>query len=389
MQQGKSVFAQIMETVPWRRFQTCVNRYKGDSSVQTFTCAEFFRVMIFAQLTYRESLRDIVESLNAIPEKMYHMGIRSSISRNNLSHAARTRNWRIFADFAFILIEKAKALYQDDENPIPVHASIYALDSSTISLCLSLFPWAPFRRKKAAVKLHTLLNLRGSIPEFILISSGKTHDVNAIDHMVFQPGAYYVMDRGYLDFERLYRIHQARSFFVIRAKRNTKLKRRRSQNADKTTGVQSDHITTLVIPSIRRKYPEPLRRVRYRDQDRDKRFAFLTNNFDLPAKTIADIYRLRWRVELFFKWIKQHLRIKAFYGVSENAVRSQIWIAVCAYLLVAIVKKELGLSASLHRILQVLSLTQFEKTQLFTMLQPEPHRPKNTDRRNCLPLFDL
>jgi transposase len=293
MNQGKFVFSQIMDRVPWRRFQTCVDRYHGDRKVQTFRCSDYFRVMAFAQLTYRESLRDIVACLNVVPEKLYHMGIRSGISRNNLSNATKQRDWRIFADFAQILIKQARELYQSDTAPVDIDATVYALDASTINLCLSLFPWAPFRKTKAAIKLHTLLNIQGNIPEFIDISDGKMHDVNVLDHMFFQPGAFYVMDRGYLDFERLYKIHQARAFFVTRAKSNTKLTRRFSHAADKPNGIQCDQTVVLTNTDTFVTYPEAFRRVRYYDAELDKRFVFITNNMSLPAQTIADLYRSR------------------------------------------------------------------------------------------------
>jgi hypothetical protein len=389
MNQGKFIFTQIMDRVPWRRFQTCVNRYHGDRNVQKFNCSDYFRVMAFAQLTYRESLRDIVACLNAVPEKMYHMGIRSGISRNNLSNATRQRNWRIFADFAQILIEQARSLYATDSPSFDIDATVYALDSTTIDLCLSLFPWAPFRKTKAAIKLHTLLNIRWDIPEFIRISDGKLHDVNVLDDMIFQPGAFYVMDRGYLDFERLYKINQAKAFFVTRAKKNTQMTRRYSHEVDKSTGVQCDQTVVLTNEDSFSTYPEPFRRVRYYDEELDKRFVFLTNNMSLPSHTIADLYRSRWRVELFFKWIKQHLRIKTFYGMSENAVKSQIWIGVSVYLLVAILKKELGLPHRLHQILQIFSLTQFEKTPVFTMFENKNYNSQNSQSPNQLALFDL
>jgi transposase len=389
MFQGKFVFAQIMDRVPWRRFQTCVDRYRGDYNVQTFKCSDYFRVMAFAQLTYRESLRDIVACLNAVPEKMYHMGINSGISRNNLSNATKQRDWRIFADFAQILIEQARALYAHDPLPVEIDATVYALDSTTIDLCLSLFPWAPFRQTKAAIKLHTLLNIQGSIPEFILISSGKLHDVKVLDHMLFQPGAFYIMDRGYLDFERLYKMNLANAFFVTRAKKNTQLTRRYSHPVDKTTGVQCDQTVVLSNEDSFLTYPEPFRRVRYYDDQLDKRFVFLTNNMTLPARVIADLYRSRWRVELFFKWIKQNLRIKTFLGVSENAVKSQVWIGVSVYLLVAILKKELGLPQSPHQILQIFSLTQFEKTPIFAVFEKKNYTSQEVDTPNQLTLFDL
>jgi hypothetical protein len=359
MYQGQFIFTQIMDIVPWERFQTCVERYQGDYRVRQFRCADYFRVMLFAQFTYRESLRDVVSCLRAVPQKLYHMGIRSTISRSNISDAMPHRDWRIFTDFAQILIEQAHILYQNDDNPVKIKAPVFALDSSTIDLCLSLFPWAPFRKTKAAIKLHTLLNLQGNIPDFILISDGKMHDVNILDQMIFIAGAYYVMDRGSWDFERLYKIHQAKAFFITRAKRNTKLTRRDSKKVDKTTGVQCDQTVFLTNPKSLTTYPEPLRRIRFYDATRNKRLVFLTNNMDLPAVTIAALYKSRWRVELFFKWIKQHLRIKVFYGISENAVKSQIWIAICTYLIVSILKKELKLPQSIYQILQILSLIQF------------------------------
>jgi len=389
MHQGQFVFTQIMDRLPWRRFQTCVERYCGDYNVQTFKCSDYFRVMAFAQLTYRASLRDIVACLNVMPEKMYHLGIRSGVSRNNLSNAAKQRDWRIFADFAQILIEEARCLYKSDTPPVDIDATVYALDSSTIDLCLSLFPWAPFRKTKAAIKLHTLLNIQGDIPEFILISDGKLHDVNVLDYMIFRAGAFYVMDRGYLDFERLYKINLAKAFFVTRAKRNTQMTRRYSADVDKSTGVQCDQTVVLTNADSFSTYPEPFRRVRYYDDELGKRFVFITNNMSLPARIIADLYKSRWRVELFFKWIKQHLRIKTFYGLSENAVKSQIWIGVSVYLLVAILKKELGLSQSLHQILQILSLTQFEKIPIFSMFETKNYISENIDSPNQLTLFDL
>ena len=324
MHAGKLVFSQVMEFLPWHRFDTCVRRYKGDRKIKTFSCAEQLRVMAFAQLTYRESLRDIETCLRAVGNKLYHMGIRSAVSRNNLSHANKTRDWRIYADFAQILIHKAKSLYAGDELPVDLDATVYALDASTIDLCLSMFPWAKFRRAKGAVKLHTLLNLQGNIPEFILISDGKLHDVNVLDYLVPVPGAYYVMDRGYLDFARLYELHQAKAYFVTRAKRNFKFQRRYSPEVDKTPGVQCDQTVLLETFYSLQGYPEPLRRIRYYDGGLDKRLVFLTNDFALPATTITELYKSRWQIEMFFKWIKQHLRIKAFFGTSQNAVKTQI-----------------------------------------------------------------
>lgn len=386
---GKFVFSQIMELVPWKRFETCVNRYNGDYYVKQFKCVDYFKVMAFAQLTYRESLRDIVNCLNAIPEKCYHLGICTNLSRNNLSNATQHRDWRIFSDFAQMLIKIAHELYQQDNNPVNLKAPVFALDASTIDLCLSLFPWSPFRSTKAAIKLHTLLNLQGNIPDFILISDGKMHDVNVLDYLNFIAGAYYVMDRGYVDFERLYKLNQSKAFFVTRAKKNTKLTRRYSRPVDKTTGIQCDQVVVLARQSSYDLYPESFRRIRFYDSTRDKRLVFLTNNMTLPAKTIADLYKARWRVELFFKWIKQHLRIKAFYGISENAVKSQIWIGICVYLLVAILKKKLHLSQSLYQILQILSLTQFEKTPILSLFEQGNCKNKIVQPCKPLTLFDL
>jgi hypothetical protein len=388
MHEGKFVFSQLMEFVPWRRFQTCVNRYGGDYKVGTYKCVEQFRVMAFAQLTYRHSLREVEACLRVVKPKLYHMGIHSTISHSNLAHANHQRDWRIYADFAQILIQRAKQLYLGDDLGLDLDATVYALDATTIDLCLSLFPWAKFRRAKGAVKLHTLLNLQGNIPEFILISDGKLHDVNVLDHLVPMPGAYYVMDRGYLDFERLYVLHQAKSFFVTRSKRNFNFSRRYSHEVDKSTGVQCDQTVVLETYYSAQSYPEPLRRIRYYDAERDKRLVFLTNDFSLPATTIAALYKSRWRIELFFKWIKQHLRIKVFYGTSENAVKSQIWIAVSTYLLVAIVKKELGLSLPLYTILQILSLIQFEKTPLIEALSCELYKIQQPSCPNQLVLFE-
>jgi hypothetical protein len=388
MHEGKFVFSQLMEFVPWRRFQTCVNRYGGDYKVGTYQCVEQFRVMAFAQLTYRHSLREVEACLRVVKSKLYHMGIHSSISHSNLAYANHQRDWRIYADFAQILIQRAKQLYLGDDLGLDLDATVYALDATTIDLCLSLFPWAKFRRAKGAVKLHTLLNLQGNIPEFILISDGKLHDVNVLDHLVPVPGAYYVMDRGYLDFERLYVLHQAKSFFVTRSKRNFNFSRRYSHEVDKSTGVQCDQTVVLETYYSAQGYPEPLRRIRYYDAERDKRLVFLTNDFALPATTIAALYKSRWQIELFFKWIKQHLRIKVFYGTSENAVKSQIWIAVSTYLLVAIVKKELGLQLPLYTILQILSLIQFEKTPLIEALSCESYKIQQPSCPNQLVLFE-
>ena len=388
MHEGKLIFSQLMDFVPWRRFQTCVTRYRGDYKVKTYTCAEQFRVMAFAQLTYRHSLREIETCLRAVNTKLYHMGIRSTICHSNLAHANNQRDWRIYADFAQVLIQRAKQLYLDEDLGLDLDATVYALDASTIDLCLSMFPWAKFRKAKGAVKLHTLMNLQGSIPEFILISDGKLHDVNVLDYLLPVPGAYYVMDRGYLDFERLYAMHQAKAYFVTRGKRNFTFKRRYSHEVDKSTGVQCDQTVVLKTFYSLQGYPEPLRRIRYYDDNLGKRLVFLTNNFDLPATTIAALYKSRWQIELFFKWIKQHLRIKSFYGTSQNAVKSQIWIAVSTYLLVAIVKKELRIDLPLYTILQILSLVQFEKNPILQVLSSSDCKTQEPTRHNQLLLFE-
>lgn len=388
MYEGKFIFSQLMDFIPWRRLQTCINRYNGDHKIQTYRCAEQFRVMSFAQLTYRHSLREVEACLRAVPSKLYHLGFYSSTSHSNMAHANQTRDWRIYADFAQILVRRAKQLYMGEDLGLDIEGTVYALDSTTIDLCLSLFPWAKFRRTKAAVKLHTLLNLQGDIPEFIWISDGKLHDVNVLDYLLPVPGAYYVMDRGYLDFDRLYVLHQAKSHFVIRAKRNFKFTRRYSHKADKAAGVQCDQTVTLDTFYSAQGYPEPLRRIRYYDAERDKRLIFLTNDFILPATTIASLYKSRWRIELFFKWIKQHLRIKSFYGTSENAVKLQIWIAVSTYLLVAIVKKELRITLPLYTILQILSLIQFEKMPIIEALTDNSNFVKDPIIRKQLFLFD-
>jgi hypothetical protein len=388
MHAGKLIFSQVMELLPWRRFDTCVQRYDGDRKIKSFPCSEHLRVMAFAQLTYRESLRDIETCLHAVGTKLYHMGIRGGVSRNNLSHANHTRDWRIYADFAQILIGQARSLYAEEDLGIDLDATVYALDASTIDLCLSMFPWAKFRKAKGAVKLHTLLNLQGSIPEFILISDGKLHDVNVLDYLVPSPGAYYVMDRGYLDFTRLYNLHQAKAYFVTRAKSNFKFNRRYSHEVDKSTGVQCDQTVVLETYYSFQGYPEPLRRIRYYDENLSKRLVFLTNDFQLPATTIAALFKSRWQIELFFKWIKQHLRIKTFYGTSQNAVKAQIWIAVSVYLLVAIMKKRLGIPMPLYTILQILSVSIFEKTPLVELFSQNNYKNLQTHPPNQLSLFD-
>jgi len=368
MNRGKLVFAQLMQHLPLTTFRRCVARYRGEFKVKSFSCLDQFLCMAFAQLTYRESLRDIEVCLRAQSSKLYHLGIRSAVARNTLANANAVRDWRIYADFAQSLIGIARRLYAQEPFGIELQETVYALDATTIDLCLSVFPWAVFRSAKAAIKLHTLLDLRGNIPTFIHISDGKVHEVNILDQLLPEPGAFYIMDRGFLDFERLYRFHEAGSFFVTRGKSNLKVQRRYSHPVDRTTGLMCDQSVVLTGFYSRQGFEAPLRRIRFKDPETAKTLIFLTNNFVLPALTITELYRCRWQVELFFKWIKQHLRIKAFFGTSENAVKSQIWIAVSAYVLVAIVKKRLHLTASLYEILQILSLTMFEKIPLDQLL---------------------
>jgi Domain of unknown function (DUF4372)/Transposase DDE domain len=364
MNSGQTIFSQLMDFAPRYEFRRCVERYHGHYKVQSFSCWDQFLTMAFAQLTYRESLRDIEACLRTTPAKLYHMGIRGQVSRNTLAHANQVRDWKIYADFAQALITTARALYVNEPFGLELDQVVYALDATTIDLCLSLFPWAQFRRRKAAVKLHTLLDLRGSIPTVVIVTGGQIHEVNILDQLVWEPGAIYLMDRGYLDFSRLYRIHQSGAFFVTRAKKRFDCQRLYSHPVDKTTGLHCDQIVTLNNPVPKRGYPERLRRIRYYDAARQKRLVFLSNNFLLPALTIAELYRCRWQVELFFRWIKQHLRIRAFYGTSENAVRTQVWIAISVYVLVAILKKRLNLDRSLHSILQILSVSLSEKTPI-------------------------
>jgi hypothetical protein len=368
-----------MEHLPRYEFQKCVDRYRGDHQQKSFSCWDQFLAMGFAQFTYRESLRDIEACLRSVSGKLYHMGFRGRVSRSTLADANESRDWRIFADFAQVLIAVARPLYAGDPIGVDLDASLYALDSTTIDLCLALFPWARFRQHKGAVKLHTLLDLHGNIPTFIGITNGKVHDVNMLDAILPEPGAFYVMDRGYIDFGRLYVFTLSAAFFVVRTKENVLLQRRYSHAVDKSTGVRSDHTVILTAIGSATAYPDAMRRVSYLDLETNKRFKFLTNNFVLPALTIAQIYKSRWQVELFFKWIKQHLRIKAFYGTSENAVKIQIWIAVAAYVLVAIIRKRLALEASLYQILQILSVTLFEKSPILQAFQ-------ETDSRNDLPV---
>ena len=389
MNLGKTVFTQLMEHLPSYEFQKCVTRYRGDFHDRGFSCRDQYLAMAFAQLTYRESLRDIEACLRAMSDKLYHMGFRGRVARSTLADANDAHDWRIYADFAQVLIRIARPLYAADAIGVDLDQSLYALDSTTIDLCLSLFPWARFRKHKAAVKMHTLLDLHGNIPTFISITDGKVHDVNVLDEILPETGAFYVMDRGYVDFERLYIFTLSAAFFVVRTKSNVLLQRRYSHPVDKTTGVRSDHTVILTAIDSVKAYPDPLRRVTYLDVETRKRFKFLTNNFTLPAFTIAQIYKCRWQVELFFKWIKQHLRIKAFYGTSKNAVKTQIWIAVSIYVLVAIVRKRLGLDASLYQILQILSLTLFERTPILQVLQASDSEDDSGDFANQLILFDL
>ena len=389
MNVGRTVFSQLIEYLPSKEFQKCVARYDGDSRLRGFSCWDQLLAMSFAQLTYRESLRDIEACLRSMSGKLYHMGLRGKVARSTLGDANETHDWRIYADFAQVLIGIARPLHVRDPIGVDLSQSLYALDSTTIDLCLSLFPWAKFRKHKGAVKMHTLLDLHGNIPTFISITEGKVHDVNILDEIMPEAGAFYVMDRGYVDFERLYVFTLSSAFFVVRTKSNVILQRRYSHPVDRTTGVRSDHTVILTAFGSASVYPDTLRRVSYLDVDTRKQFKFLTNNFTLPAVTIAQIYKLRWQVELFFKWIKQHLRIKAFYGTSENAVKTQIWIAVSVYVLVAIVRKRLMLSISLYQILQILSVTLFEKTPILQALQPSDSQENLLDNSNQLNLFNL
>ena len=389
MNAGRTVFAQLIAHLSHIEFQKCVARYDGDDHHRSLSCWDQYLAMAFAQFTYRESLRDIEACLRSMSGKLYHMGFRSRIARSTLADANETHNWRIFADFAQHLIGVARPLHAEDPMGVDLAHSLYALDSTTIDLCLALFPWARFRQHKGAVKMHTLLDLRGNIPTFIRVTSGKVHDVNILDEILPEAGAFYVMDRGYVDFERLYVFTLSAAFFVVRTKSNVLLQRRYSHPVDKTTGVRSDHTVILTAIDSVKAYPEQLRRVSYLDVKTGKRFKFLTNNFTLPALTIAQIYKSRWQVELFFKWIKQHLRIKAFYGTSENAVKTQIWIAVSVYVLVAIIRKRVGLDASLYQILQILNLTLFEKTPILQTLQVSDSQEESLDPGNQLILFEF
>ena len=389
MNVGKTLFAQVMEYVPWKTFGRIVERHRGDAGVRTLDCADLFRVMAFSQLTWRESLRDIEVCLEANHAKLFHMGFSGAPARSTLADALNHRDWRIYHALAMRLIVRARALYAKEPIGIDLDATVYALDATTIDLCLSLFDWAPFRRAKAAVKLHTLLDLRGPIPAFIHISDGKMHEVNVLDFLPIEAGAFYVMDRGYLDFDRLYKLHQAGAFFVTRAKRGMDARRVYSAPTDRSTGVICDQMIAMNGFYIAKNYPEQLRRIRFKDPESGKTLVFLTNNTALPPLIIAALYKSRWQVELFFKWIKQHLRIKRFLGTSENAVKTQIWCAVSTYVLIAIVKKELHLNASLYTLLQILSVSIFEKTQLTCALQPDANRTIAPHDDNQLMLFDF
>ena len=387
MNTGKLVFAQVMSHLPLTTFRRCVARYHGEHKVKHFSCLDQFLCMAFAQLTYRESLRDIEACLRSQSAKLYHLGFRSTVSRNTLANANAVRDWRIYADFAHSLIGIARPLYVDEPFGVEIEETVYALDATTIDLCLSVFPWAPFRATKAAIKLHTLLDLRGNIPSFIHISDGTLHDVNMLDLLIPEAGAFYIMDRGYLDFARLHRLHQAGSFFVTRAKANLRFARRYSRPTDRASGILCDQLGTLTGFYSQQHFPTTLRRISIKDAE-GKKLVFLTNHLDLSAQSIADLYRCRWQIELFFKWIKQHLRIKSFFGTSENAVKSQIWIAVSVYVLVAILRKRLKITASLYEMLQILSLTIFERMALHQLLARTPQDANSPDCDNQLFLFD-
>lgn len=389
MDSGKLVLAQLMDFMPRHDFDACVRRYKGDRRLRGFSCRDQFLCQAFAQLTFRESLRDIETCLRAFGPKLYHAGFRGHVSRSTLADANRVHDWRIFADLAQVLIERARKLYANEPLAVELEQTAYALDSTTIDLCLSLFPWARFRKHKGAVKLHTLVDLRGNIPRFVRITHGKTHDVNVLDHLPIEAGAFYVMDRGYVDFKRLHRFTTCSAFFLTRAKRGLDFSPRARRRVDKTTGLRSDQTIALAGPKTSRLYPDRLRRVSYYDAEHDRRFVFLTNNFTLPALTIANTYKCRWQIELFFKWIKQNLHIKSFYGTSDNAVKTQVWVAISVYVLVAIVKKELKVDRSLGEILQILSLTLFEKLPIFQALSEQERQDSEPPSSNQLNLFDL
>ena len=389
MNTERTIFSQIMDYLPLHEFRKCIKRYRGHYKVQSFSCLDQYLCMAFAQLTYRESLRDIEVCLRSMQNKLYHMGIRGKISRSTLADANETRDWRIYADFAQILIHQARRLYADDDFGVELDQTVYALDTTTIDLCLSLFPWAKFQKRKAAIKLHTALDLRGSIPTFIKITDGKIFDTCILDELIAEPGCFYIMDRGYFDLVRLYTLNLLKTNFVILGKRNLQFRRIYSHPVDKSTGLRCDQTITLTGTKSSQRYPDKLRRVRFFDADNSKHLTFLTNNFILPASTIAQLYKCRWQIELFFKWIKQHLRIKSFYGTSENAVKTQIWIAISVYLLVAIIKKELNLEMSLYTFLQILSVTSFEKIPIYQLLTEFDYTTQDNLFSKQLQLFEL
>lgn len=389
MNTGKTILSQIMSYLPTYEFRRCVQRYRGNHKVKSFSCWDQYLCMVFAQLSFRESLRDIITCLRAMQNKLYHTGIRGNISKSTLADANENRDWRIYADFAQILISRARHIYKDDPFGVEIDETVYALDSTTIDLCLSVFPWAKFRKHKAAVKLHALLDLHGNIPSFIEITDGKVHDVNILDEIFPEPGSYYIMDRAYIDFTRLYTLNLENAFFIIRAKSNFKFRRLYSRQIDKSTGLRCDQTIVTTGTNTKDKYPDKLRRIRFYDSENDKYFVFLTNNFVLPALTIADLYNCRWQIELFFKWIKQHLKIKRFYGTSENAVKTQIWIAVSVYVLVAIIKKQLKIDLTLYTFLQILSVTLFEKVHILQLVTNSQKMIHDSESCNQLNLFDL
>jgi len=389
MNRGRTIFAQLMDLLPLAEFRRCVERYRGDYKVQSFSCLDQFLCLAFAQLTYRESLRDIETCLRAHRSQLYHMGFRGGVSRNTLANANQQRDWRIYADFARLLIAQARALYQHDPFALELDQTIYVFDSTTIDLCLSLFPWAQFRRRKSAVKLHTLLDLRGNIPTAVYVTGGQVHDVNLLDQLVLEAGAFYLLDRGYIDYRRLYQFTQALAFFVTRAQLDTRYRRCGWRRVDRATGVRSDQTIRLTGPKSSLRYPAPLRRIHYFDAEKQLRLIFLTNNFQLQALTIAQLYRARWQVELFFRWIKQHLRIRAFYGTSPNAVKTQVWVAITVYVLVAVLKKQLQSDLSLYKILQILSVTLFEKTPISWAFSQYNDQFQEPDPCIQLDLFNL
>jgi len=389
MYTGKTVFSQIMDYLPMHEFRRSVNRYRGNYQVKRFSCWDQYLCMAFAQFTYRESLRDIEACLRSIRNKLYHMGIRGKVSRSTLADANENRDWRIYADFAQVLIHQARSLYADDDFGVELDQTVYALDTTTIDLCLSLFPWAKFQKRKGGIKLHTVLDLRGSIPTFIKITDARVYDLCILDELIPEPGSFYIMDRGFLDFERLYTLNQLRAYFVIRSRSNIKFRRIYSHPVDKNTGLRCDQTIALTGVDSPKYYPEKLRRVRFFDTENNNYLIFLTNNFILPAGTIAQLYKCRWQIELFFKWIKQHLRIKSFFGTSENAVKTQIWIAISVYLLVAIIKKRLNLEMSLYTFLQILSVTSFEKVPILQVLREFSDTKQLDDTCNQLELFKL